>query len=97
VIVKLREDKGMTERVQGGENGEVAEVRTIVVAGNREEYKASQKENVPWLEGNKCTLSAIIDALPDHKLYLVNNTRYTADTWKALQNKYKPMNARTVI
>jgi hypothetical protein len=96
-IVELREDKVMTGRVQGGEEGEVVEVRTFVVAGNKEEYEASQKENAPWLDGNKRTLSAIIDAIPDHKLYLVKNVRYTADAWKALQTKYKPINARTVI
>jgi hypothetical protein len=97
VIVELREDKVMTGRVQGGEEGEVPEVRTFVVAGNKEEYEASLKENAPWLDGNKRTLSAIVDALPDHKLYLVKDIRYAADAWKALQNEYKPVNARTVI
>jgi hypothetical protein len=96
-IVELQEDQVMTGRVQGGEEGEVAETRTFIVPGNRERYEASQKENAPWLEGNKRTLSAIVDAIPDHKLYLVKDVRYASDAWNALQNEYKPVNARTVI
>jgi hypothetical protein len=46
-IVELQEDKVITGRVQSGEEGEVAELRTFVVAGNRERYEALQKENGP--------------------------------------------------
>jgi hypothetical protein len=49
------------------------------------------------LEGNKRALSAIINTIPDHKLYLIKDLDYAADAWKALKNKYKPVNAHTIV
>jgi hypothetical protein len=34
------------------------------------------KDKQPWLDGNKPSLSTIIDAIPDHKLYLVKDVKY---------------------
>jgi hypothetical protein len=89
---ELKED-----RVQKGLKEGTTEEVTFVIKGNRERWEQAQKDNAPWIEGNKRALSAIIDAIPDHKLYLVKDTKYARDAWKALKNEYKPMNARTIV
>jgi hypothetical protein len=89
---ELREDK-----IQKGLKEGTTEEVTFVIKGNREKWEQAQKDNAPWIEGNKRALSAIIDAIPDHKLYLVKDLKYAKDAWKALKNEYKPMNARTIV
>jgi hypothetical protein len=89
---ELRED----EVRKGVKSGTTEEV-TFITKGNREAYDKFMKDNQPWLDGNKRALSAIIDAIPDHKLYLVKDVKYAADAWKKLRAEYKPMNARTIV
>jgi hypothetical protein len=90
--IKLREDV----RHKGIREGTTEEV-VFVKKGNREAWEKAQKENEPWLDGNRLALSAIVEALPDHKLYLVKDAEYAADAWKAIKEEYKPMNARTIV
>jgi hypothetical protein len=90
--IKLREDV----RHKGIKEGTTEEV-VFVTKGNREAWEKAQKDNKPWLDGNRQALSAIVEALPDHKLYLVKDAEYAADAWKAVRNEYKPMNARTIV
>jgi hypothetical protein len=40
------------------------------------EPRGFMKDKQPWLDGNKPSLSTIIDAIPDHKLYLVKDVKY---------------------
>jgi hypothetical protein len=89
---ELKED-----RVQKGLKEGTMEEVTFLIKGNREKWEQAQKDNAPWIEGNKHALSAIIDAIPDHKLYLVKDAKYARDAWKALRNEYKPMNAWTIV
>jgi hypothetical protein len=90
--IKLREDV----RTRGIREGTTEEV-VFVKKGNREAWEKAQKDNEPWLDGNRQALSAIVEALPDHKLYLVKDAEYASDAWKAVKEEYKPMNARTIV
>jgi hypothetical protein len=90
--IKLREDVRHKEIKEG-----TTEEVVFVKKGNREAWEKVQKENEPWLDGNRQALSAIVEALPDHKLYLVKDAEYAADTWKAIKEEYKPMNACTIV
>jgi hypothetical protein len=89
---ELRED----EVRKGVKSGTTEEV-TFITKGNRETYDKFMKDNQPWLDGNKRALSAIIDAIPDHKLYLVKDVKYAADAWKKLRAEYKPTNTQTIV
>jgi hypothetical protein len=90
--IKLKEDV----RHRGVKEGTTEEV-IFLKKGNREVWEKAQKDNEPWLDGNRLALSAIVEALPDHKLYLVKDIDYAADAWNAIREEYKPMNARTIV
>lgn len=60
--------------------------------GNEEEVEEAKKRAEPWYRETRRVKSLIVDALPQHRLYLVKQSKTAKDLWVALKETYRPTN-----
>jgi Pol polyprotein/LTR polyprotein gag-polypeptide-like protein len=61
--------------------------------GNEEEVEKAKIDAEPWVKGDRRTLNLIINSVPGHRLYLVNDAPSAKYAWRALKQEYQAPNS----